>query len=115
VFGPRAQLGGSSCSSPPFLQLVCEQSGDVDHLALEEPVELFGVDALGSLHLADMPTRRRRRHARRSLEIRTLGASSALGVDRKIALHVADLRYEWQLGEGSLRSIESHETLTLAR
>jgi hypothetical protein len=36
----------------PLLQLVGEQAGVVDDLALEEPVELFGVDAVGSLHFA---------------------------------------------------------------
>jgi hypothetical protein len=41
----------------PFLQLVGEQAGVVDHLALKEPVELFGVDAVGSFHLAVQPRR----------------------------------------------------------
>jgi hypothetical protein len=36
----------------PLLQLVGEQVGVVDDLAGEEPVELFGVDPVGSLHLA---------------------------------------------------------------
>jgi hypothetical protein len=39
----------------PLLQTVGEQVGVVDHLALEEPVELFGVDPVGSLHLAIQP------------------------------------------------------------
>jgi len=30
----------------PLLQFVGEQAGVVDHLAFEEPVELFGVDAV---------------------------------------------------------------------
>ena len=41
----------------PLLQLVGEQAGVVDHLAFEEPVELFGVDAVGSFHLAVEPRR----------------------------------------------------------
>jgi hypothetical protein len=41
----------------PLLQLVGEQAGVVDHLALEEPVELFGVDAVGSFYLAVEPWR----------------------------------------------------------
>jgi hypothetical protein len=32
----------------PLLQFVGEQAGVIDHLAVEEPVELFGVDAVGS-------------------------------------------------------------------
>ena len=32
----------------PLLELVAEQPGVVDDLALEEPVELFGVDPVGS-------------------------------------------------------------------
>ena len=36
----------------PLLQLLGEEVGVVDDLALEEPVELFGVDAVGSLDLA---------------------------------------------------------------
>jgi hypothetical protein len=43
----------------PLLQLVGEQAGVVNHLALEEPVELFGVDAVGSFHLAVEPRRPR--------------------------------------------------------
>ena len=39
----------------PLLQLLGEQVGVVDDLALEEPVELLGVDAVGSLHLAIQP------------------------------------------------------------
>ena len=35
----------------PLLQLVGEQAGVVNNLALEEPVELFGVDAVRSLTL----------------------------------------------------------------
>ena len=34
----------------PLLQLVGEQAGVVDDLALEESLELFGVDAVGSFH-----------------------------------------------------------------
>jgi hypothetical protein len=41
----------------PLLQLLGEQVGVVDDLAFEEPVELFGVDAVGSLHLAIEPWR----------------------------------------------------------
>jgi hypothetical protein len=36
----------------PLLQLLGEDVGVVDDLALEEPVELLGVDAVRSLHLA---------------------------------------------------------------
>ena len=36
----------------PLLQLVGEQAGVVDDLAFEEPVELLGVDPVGSLHFA---------------------------------------------------------------
>jgi hypothetical protein len=43
----------------PLLQLVGEQAGVVDDLAFEEPVELFGVDAVGSLHFAVQPRRPR--------------------------------------------------------
>jgi hypothetical protein len=39
----------------PLLQLVGEQAGVVDDLAFEEPVELFRVDAVGSLDLAVQP------------------------------------------------------------
>jgi hypothetical protein len=39
----------------PFLQLVGEEVGVVDDLALEELVELLRVDAVGSLHLAVQP------------------------------------------------------------
>jgi hypothetical protein len=35
----------------PFLQLVVEEVDVVDDLAFEEPVELFGVDPVGSLDL----------------------------------------------------------------
>jgi hypothetical protein len=33
----------------PFLEAVVEQRGVVDHHAVEHPVELLGVDAVGSL------------------------------------------------------------------
>ena len=36
----------------PFLELVGEQAGVVDDDAVQEPVELLGVDAVGSFHLA---------------------------------------------------------------
>jgi hypothetical protein len=39
----------------PLLQLVGEQAGVVDDLAGEEPVELFGVDPVGSFDLAVEP------------------------------------------------------------
>ena len=39
----------------PLLQLVGEQAGVVDDLALEESVELFGVDPVGSFHFAVQP------------------------------------------------------------
>jgi hypothetical protein len=39
----------------PLLQLVGEQAGVVDDLAFEEPVELFGVDPVGSFYLAVQP------------------------------------------------------------
>ena len=39
----------------PLLQLLGEDVGVVDHLALEESVELFGVDAVGSFYFAVEP------------------------------------------------------------
>jgi len=36
----------------PLLELVVEQLGVVDDDAFEEPVELLGIDAVGSLNLA---------------------------------------------------------------
>jgi hypothetical protein len=39
----------------PFLELVVEELGVVDHDSLEHPVELLGVDAVGALHLAVEP------------------------------------------------------------
>ena len=39
----------------PLLELVAEEPGVVDDLAFEEPVELLGVDPVGSLHLAIQP------------------------------------------------------------
>jgi hypothetical protein len=39
----------------PLLQLLSEQVGVVDDLALEESVELFGIDAVGSFHFAVQP------------------------------------------------------------
>jgi hypothetical protein len=39
----------------PLLQTVGEQVGVVDDLALEEPVELLGVDPVGSLHFPIEP------------------------------------------------------------
>jgi hypothetical protein len=39
----------------PLLQLVGEDVGVVDDLALEEPVELLRVDPVGSFHLAVEP------------------------------------------------------------
>ena len=39
----------------PLLQLLGEQVRVVDDLAFEEPVELFGVDPVGSLYLAVQP------------------------------------------------------------
>ena len=36
----------------PFLELLVEEAGVVDDDAVEESVELFGVDAVGSLDLA---------------------------------------------------------------
>jgi hypothetical protein len=39
----------------PLLQLLGEQVGVVDDVALEEPVELFGVDSVGSFHFAVQP------------------------------------------------------------
>ena len=39
----------------PLLQLVGEDVGVVDDLALEEPVELLGVDPVGSFYLAVQP------------------------------------------------------------
>ena len=41
----------------PLLQLLGEEVGVVDDLAFEESVELFGVDAVGSLHFAVEPWR----------------------------------------------------------
>ena len=41
----------------PFLQLVGEETGVVDDLALQEAVELLGVDPVGSLYLAVQPRR----------------------------------------------------------
>jgi hypothetical protein len=46
---------GGSCSSPPTLAACREQAGVVDDLAFEEPVELFGVDPVGSFYLAVQP------------------------------------------------------------
>ena len=43
----------------PLLQFVGEQAGVLDDLAFEEPVELLGVDAVGSLHFAVEPRRPR--------------------------------------------------------
>ncbi len=39
----------------PLLQLLGEEVGVVDDLALEESVELLGVDAVGSFHFAVQP------------------------------------------------------------
>ena len=39
----------------PLFQTVGEQVGVVDDLPFEEPVELLGVDPVGSLHLAIQP------------------------------------------------------------
>jgi len=39
----------------PLLELVVEELGVVDHDAVEHSVELFGVDAVGSLDLAVEP------------------------------------------------------------
>ena len=39
----------------PLAELVVEQVGVVDDDPVEEPVELFGVDAVGSLHLSVQP------------------------------------------------------------
>jgi hypothetical protein len=39
----------------PFLELVVEELGVVDHDTLEEPGELLGVDAMGALDLAVEP------------------------------------------------------------
>jgi len=39
----------------PLVQLLGEDVGVVDDLALEESVELFGVDPVGSFHLAVEP------------------------------------------------------------
>jgi hypothetical protein len=39
----------------PFLELVVEDLGVVDHDSLEHPVELFGVDTMGALDLAIQP------------------------------------------------------------
>jgi hypothetical protein len=39
----------------PLLKLVVEDLGVVDDDAVEEPVELLGIDAVGSLHLAVQP------------------------------------------------------------
>ena len=36
----------------PFFKLVVEEVDVVDDLALEEPVELFGVDSVGAFDLA---------------------------------------------------------------
>ena len=36
----------------PFLELVVEHLGVVDHHAVQEAVELLGIDAMGALHLA---------------------------------------------------------------
>jgi hypothetical protein len=41
----------------PFLELVVEDLGVVDHHPLEHPVELLGVDAVGALDLAVEPRR----------------------------------------------------------
>jgi hypothetical protein len=41
----------------PLLQLLGEEVGVVDDLALQESVELFGVDAVGSFHFAVEPRR----------------------------------------------------------
>jgi hypothetical protein len=39
----------------PFLELVVEDLGVVDHDPLQEAVELLGVDTVGPLHLAVQP------------------------------------------------------------
>jgi hypothetical protein len=39
----------------PFLELVVEQVGVVDDDAVEEPVELLGVDTVGAFHFAVEP------------------------------------------------------------
>ena len=39
----------------PFLELVVEQARVVDHDAVQESVELFGVDAVGAFDLAVEP------------------------------------------------------------
>jgi hypothetical protein len=56
VVGVRRVLAGEGAVGSvvvvvvlPLLQLVGEQAGVVDDLAFKEPVELFGVDAVGSL------------------------------------------------------------------
>jgi hypothetical protein len=41
----------------PLLELVVEELGVVDHHAVQEAVELFGVDAVGPLDLAVEPGR----------------------------------------------------------
>jgi hypothetical protein len=50
VFGRlMRRQGGGSCVVLPLLQFVGEQAGVVDDLAVEESVELFGVDPVGFL------------------------------------------------------------------
>jgi hypothetical protein len=39
----------------PLLELVVEDLGVVDHGSVEEPVELLGIDAVRTLHLAVEP------------------------------------------------------------
>jgi hypothetical protein len=39
----------------PLLEFLGEQAGVVDHLALEQPVELLSVDPVASLDLAVQP------------------------------------------------------------
>jgi hypothetical protein len=56
VFGRQERReGGGVVVVLPLLQLLGEEAGVVDDLAFEEPVELFGVDPVGSLYLAVQP------------------------------------------------------------
>jgi hypothetical protein len=59
-FGRRVRRGvGGSCVVLPLSQLLGEEVGVVDDLALGDVVELFGVDAVGSFHFAVQPWRAR--------------------------------------------------------
>jgi hypothetical protein len=102
----EAFVGGVACEGSlgsilvvavlPFLKLVAEEVDVVDDLVLEEPVELFRVDPVGSLELPVEP-RRGRFYTEEGLTVADRRAS------RDLPSHSCARGWDRKVGNGTLR------------